>query len=86
MNLGSIVRQRDGQGNESKLCQVRSMLNEPSAELVDENGHTFHWAQSLTRRATPEEEIAYWKAQAENWKRRAAKHGCDTEIGDPDCG
>ena len=22
----------------------------------------------------------------EHWKQRAAKHGCDTENGDPDCG
>jgi hypothetical protein len=76
----------DGQRNEHELCQVRSMLNEPSAELVDEKGHVFHWAQSLTRPATQEEIIAYWKAQAESWKRRAEKHGCDVENGDPDCG
>lgn len=86
MNLGDIVRQKDGQGNEGKLCEVLSMLNEPSAKLVDETGSAFHWAQSLTRPATPEEVVAYWKAQAESWKRRAAKHGCDIEKGDDDCG
>ena len=24
--------------------------------------------------------------EARKWKERAAKHGCDTERGDPDCG
>ncbi len=86
MNLGDIVRQMDGQRNEGRLCEVRSMLNEPSAELVDEAGHLFHWAQSLMRPASLEETVAYWKAQAESWKRRAGKHGCDTEKGDADCG
>lgn len=26
------------------------------------------------------------RAEVAEWKRRAAKHGCDTEHGDPDCG
>ncbi len=31
-------------------------------------------------------EIARLTQEAESWKRRAAKHGCDVEKGDPDCG
>jgi hypothetical protein len=26
------------------------------------------------------------EADRDAWKRRAAKHGCDVENGDPDCG
>ncbi|GEM_PF-5869265 len=84
MKIGEIVRVVT-QGTEGKLCEVRSMLNLPSAELVDEDGHSFHWAQSLTRPATNEETVSFWKNQAEHWKRRAAKHGCNTDEGDPDC-
>jgi hypothetical protein len=32
------------------------------------------------------EEIKKLKADVEMWKQRAAKHGCDVEKGDPDCG
>lgn len=78
--------QRDAQGNLMKLCQVKMMLNEPSATLVDETGREFTWAQSLCRDATAEQTIAYWKASAEQWKKRAAQHGCNTTEGDHECG
>lgn len=86
MQLGEVVIQRFGHGEEGKPCEVRSILDEPSATLVDAEGHSFQWAQSLTRPATPDEAVAYWKAQAESWKRRAEKHGCDVVNGDVDCG
>jgi hypothetical protein len=31
-------------------------------------------------------EIAKLTAERDEWKRRAATHGCDTERGNPDCG
>ena len=34
----------------------------------------------------PEETIVRLAAEVERWKRRAAKHGCDVEKGDEDCG
>jgi hypothetical protein len=32
------------------------------------------------------DEVKKLKADRDEWKRRAAAHGCDTEKGDPDCG
>lgn len=32
------------------------------------------------------DEIKKLKADRDEWKRRAAKHGCNVEKGDPDCG
>ncbi|MFL6228421.1 MAG: hypothetical protein ACJ741_06545 [Pyrinomonadaceae bacterium] len=64
--LGSIVMKRYGGGRESdELCEVVSSLAEPSYHLRQPDGHVFTWAQSLTRPATHEEEVAYWRARAE---------------------
>lgn len=84
--LGDIVMKVFGNGEEAGLCEVVSLLDEPSAELIGSDGKAFQWAQSLTRPATPEESMAYWKSQAETWKRRASQHGCDTANGDSECG
>jgi len=42
-----------------------SYLGEPSY-YVKKDGDTcgFHWAESITREATPEEQIKYWRARA----------------------
>lgn len=62
--LGTVVMKRYGTGEIGKeACEVLSSLEEPSFQLVSVEGESFTWAQSLTRPATPEEAIEYWKAR-----------------------
>lgn len=86
MEIETIVRRKDGMGQEHELCQVVSTADHPTATLVNAKGERVSWAQHLTRPATQEEIIEYWKACAESWKLRAGQHGCNTETGDHECG
>jgi len=54
-----------------ELMEVRNPLN-PTGEDV-ELDHLRNEVRKL-------------KVEVEMWKRRAAKHGCNVDTGDPDCG
>ena len=69
--LNTIVRVCTGTENteqrkssDGNFCEVVSICNEPTYQLRDSNGHHFHWAQSLTRPASEQETIEYWKNRA----------------------
>lgn len=64
MELGQIVMQRFGTGNEGALCEVKSSCDAPTFSLVTNLGHEFTWRQDLTRPATEAETILYWKNRA----------------------
>jgi hypothetical protein len=85
MELEQIVRRKTGVGQEEELCQVVATSDHPTATLLTSDGQRITWAQHLTRPATPEEIVEYWKASAESWKRRAGQHGCNTTEGDHEC-
>jgi hypothetical protein len=72
MDNGDIVMKRYGTGTESgELGEVAGMYSEPTACLVAPDGHKYWWAQSLTRPATPDEVVHYWKARALKAEQRS---------------
>lgn len=52
----------------------------PAANLVDEVINLKLRVQAYAK------EVRELASERDQWKRRAAAHGCDTEKGDPDCG
>lgn len=64
--FGKIVVKRYGTGDErGELCEVVFTINQPVYQLrTPESGELFTWCQSLTRPATPEEQIEYWRRRA----------------------
>jgi hypothetical protein len=69
--LGKVVRKVYGT-NESTdgYAEVVAVCSVPSYTLRDEQGTTYSWRQDLTRPASLEEELAYWKARAQAAERR----------------
>lgn len=68
--LGSIVKVSFGSGEVKCVGLAESYLGEPSYEIKDRDGHTFHWPASLVTRATAEEEKRWfqeriWSLEAE---------------------
>ena len=72
VELGTIVVKRYGTGDEhGELAEVVSIINSPTYELKDTSGNIYTWVQNITRPATVEETIAYWRERA----RRAEEAG-----------
>jgi hypothetical protein len=69
--LGTVVVKRYGTGRENvnETAEVISVCGAPSFGLVDTEGRRYNWRQDLTRPATVEETIDYWKRRAASAER-----------------
>ena len=68
--LGTVVIPRYGTGTEGEAAEIVSICDAPSFTLVPADGRPFSWRQDLTRAATRDEELAYWKERARTEGRR----------------
>lgn len=46
-------------------------MSDPTVVLETPEGQQIHWSANLCRPATRDEEVSYWKCQAERWKEVA---------------
>src|ERR1051325_5280197 len=70
--LNTVVVKRyrgTGENQEPELALVVSSCDAPTYGLQDASGHRYHWRQDLTRAATPDEAIKYWRERAEKAER-----------------
>ncbi len=63
--LGMIVVAVDGvTGEPNFVGECFGYMGEPTYMMTKEDGTRATWAQSITRVATPDEELAYWRNRA----------------------
>lgn len=73
--LGRVVILSTAQGDRYGVGMVIAIAGFPTYELEDASGDRMAWGVHLSRPATPDEAIAYWRDRACNAERalRAAK-------------
>lgn len=67
--LNTVVVKRYGTGESSELALVVSICDAPTYTLLDVSGARYSWRQDLTRPATADESIRYWRERAETAER-----------------
>lgn len=71
--LGTVVVQRFGTGAEGDASAILTICDAPTFGLIRADGHHFDWRQDLTRPATTEEALAYWRERALNAEKKSGK-------------
>lgn len=74
--LNTVVIKRyasTGENQEPELALVITSCEAPTFGLLDTSGNQYHWRQDLTRAATPDESIKYWRGRAEIAERTLEK-------------
>lgn len=63
-DVGDVVVAKTYQGQRQGLGRIRSALDRPSFKIERPDGSTFQWAAEITEKASPVEELEFWRARA----------------------
>lgn len=84
--------ERDRIANEAvRKAELADLLYDPEGKrnwrvFVREGYAIWRTEENGGRECVAEQRIAELMLDVEQWKRRAEKHGCNVDDGDPDCG
>lgn len=75
--LGTVIIQRSGAvcntSGDGRAALIVSICDAPTYGLIAADGTRFHWRQDLTRPATEEETVEYWRRRAERAEERLSR-------------